>query len=230
MSQSGLTLIEMLVTLIILSMAGVVAAEAVRLGRRSWDRQQTEADAEQRIRVVYGILAQELASMQPVFEVVEGTRVIMFEGWADRVLFCARPDIYQPFPYNSMVRKVSFSVDRDQGLIMSETYPLVTEESSRSRVKIIDSKISRIAFRYLSPPAGKLDDSNWVERWIPLELARAVAEGKQKAAEGQTRGEVRGANHDSGLPAAIEVNVTIAQQGREEKFSFLVPIQVGSYL
>jgi len=230
MGQKGLTLIELLVTIIILSMAAVLAAEAIRLGRRTWERQHTEVDAEQRIRVIYGIIAQAIAATQPVTEMMEGKRVLAFEGSADRIVFYARPDRYQPFPYNAMVRSVSFSVDREKGMIMHETYPLLTDESSRSRMRIVDPKVSRIRFRYLPSSEKNVRDLNWVERWIPMEVARALDQKTQPSPADQ-RVEKKGrSDQDNGLPVAVEVSVTITQERRENTFNFLLPLHVGGYL
>jgi len=228
--QRGLTLLEVVVTLVILAMLGVMAAEAIRLGRRSWEKHKTQADAEQRIRVTYDTLAQEMSSIQPVTEVVEGKRVIAFEGLADRIAFYGRPDPYQPFPYNAMVRNLSFSVDGDKGLVMHERFPLVTDESYRSRVRVVDPKVRRIGFRYLLPTAENLRDSNWLERWVPIEFVRALDDKAQKTAPGPRTAQGLPKDQGGGLPLAIEVTVTIAESRQENSFNFVIPVVVGGYL
>ncbi len=230
LNQNGLTLLEVIVTLIVLSMMAIIAAEAFRLGRRSWERQERRVEAEHRIRVIYGTLAQEMASIQPVTELVDERRVIAFEGWGDRVRFYGRPDPYQSFPYNAMVRSLSFSVDREKGLVMHESYPLVADESYRSKVRIVDPKVTRIVFRYLLPSAEKLRDLNWVDRWKPIEFVRANGKKARKIPKDRTVDGGSPSGEDSGLPLAIEVAVTILDAQGENGFTFLVPIHVGRYL
>lgn len=230
LDQRGLTLLEVVVTLTILAMLGVMAAEAIGLGRRSWERHKTQADTEQRVRVTYDLLAQEMGSIQPVTEVVDGTRVIAFEGWADRIVFYGRPDAYQPFPYNAMVRNLSFSADRDKGLVMQERFPLVTDESYRSRVKIVDPKVRRIGFRYLLRKAENLSDSNWLERWVPIEFVRSLDAKANKTVPGQGTGQGLPKDQGGGLPLAIEVTVTTAESRQENRFNFIIPVVVGGYL
>ncbi len=230
LDQRGLTLLEVVVTLTILAMLGVMAAEAIRLGRRSWESHKTQADAEQRIRVTYDTLAQEMASIQPVTEIVDGKTVVAFEGSADRITFFGRPDPYQPFPYNAMVRNLTFSVDGERGLVMHERFPLVTDESYRSRIRVVDPKVKRIGFRYLLPTAENLTDANWLERWVPIEFVRALDDKARKPAPGQGAAQAQNKDGAGGLPLAIEVTVTIAESRRENSFNFVVPIVVGGYL
>jgi len=228
--QGGLTLLEVVVTLVLLGILGVMAAEAIRLGRRSWEKHKTQADAEQRIRVTYDILAQEMASIQPVIEVVDGKRVIAFEGGLDRIAFYGKPDPYQPFPYHAMVRSLSLAVDREKGLIMYERFPLVTDESYRSRVRVVDPTVKQVAFRYLVPMAESLRDANWHERWVPIEFVRSL-NGKAKeiaAGKGATRSLPN--EQGGGLPLAIEVTVTMAASRHEKQFNFVVPVAVGGDL
>jgi len=228
--QGGLTLLEVVVTLALLAMLGIMAAEAIRLGRRSWEKHKTQADAEQRIRVTYDTLAQEMASIQPVTEVVDGRRIIAFEGGPDRIAFYGRPDPYQPFPYHAMVRSVSFAVDRDKGLVMHEQFPLVTDESHRSLVRVVDPTVKQIAFRYLLPMAESLENRNWRERWVPIEFVRSL-DGKAKetvAGKGVDRSLPN--EQGGGLPLAIEVTVTMAASRQEKQFHFVVPVVVGGDL
>ncbi len=230
LNQKGLTLLEVVVTLILLSMMAIIAAKAFRLGRRVWESQERKVEAEHRIRVIYGTLAQEMVSIRPVTELVDGKRVAVFEGWEDRILFYGRPDRYQPFPYNVMVRSLSFSVDRERGLVMHESFPLVTDESLRSRTRIVDPKVTRIEFRYLLPSAEDLRELNWVGRWKPIEFVRSLGKKTRKITAGQRIDGGRPSGEGIGLPQAIDVTVTISEAQEENEFTFLVPIHIGEYL
>ncbi|MFN3477451.1 MAG: prepilin-type N-terminal cleavage/methylation domain-containing protein, partial [Candidatus Methylomirabilales bacterium] len=113
--NKGLTLLELLITLTIMAFLGVIALEAFRLGSRSWEKGEGRAEREQRIRVIYGTLAQELASLQPVTAVVNGKPVLAFQGKSDRILFYSGPDGQRAFPYSAMVRSLAYFVEPGKG-------------------------------------------------------------------------------------------------------------------
>ena len=221
-SNKGLTLLELLIALIILSVIGIIALEAFRLGSRSWERGEKLAEREQRIRVIYGTLAQELASLQPITALVDGKRVMAFQGRSDRILFYSAPDGHRAFPYSAMIRSLAYFVEPGKGLVIQESYPLVEGEvslDSRGEVKVLDPQATRIRFHYLAPPSPGEGDPRWIEAWDPLE------------APGETPAAVRfqgvGQQGMGGLPLAVEVTVAIGEERGERELSFLFPIHVG---
>lgn len=225
-SNKGLTLLELLITLTIMAFLGVIALEAFRLGSRSWERGEGRAEREQRIRVIYGTLAQELASLQPITALVDGKQVLAFQGKSDRILFYSGPDGHRAFPYSAMIRSLAYFVEPGKGLLVQEGYPLVEGEvflEPRGEVKILDPKAVQIRFRYLVPPSpGEKDSPRWVEAWDPLQVPGEVPRGIGEASLIQ--------HPTSGLPLAVEVTVTVREEREEQELSFLLPIHVGRRL
>jgi prepilin-type N-terminal cleavage/methylation domain-containing protein len=219
--QKGLTLLEVVITMTLLSMLSVIALEAFRLGSRSWEKQQRQVETEQRIRVVYELLAQEMASVKAVTTLVDGKKVVAFQGWPDRVLFHSAPDPYREFPYNGMIRNLSVFVERDRGLLVQESYPLVegmVSLTSTGKIRIVDPQVTGIEFRYLSLSEDQGDNFHWGERWDPLELSKRRRSRRSRA------GKI------SSLPLAVEVTLTITEKRGEQEFTFLLPIHVGRRL
>ncbi len=230
LGQQGLTLLEVLITLVILAVMGVIALEAFRIGHRSWERGERRAEAEQRIRVVYGMLSHELASLRPVTAELDGKRVMAFQGSQDRVFFYSAPDGYVSFPYNGMVRGLSFFVERGKGLVVQEGYPLIEGQVSLDpggAIKVVDPHVTRIRFRYLAAPSRDEIGPQWVEVWDPVEVSESTRRRVRARTARQRRGERA---QRSGLPLAVAVQVTIADERGERALDFLLPIPLAHEL
>ena len=225
LDQRGLTLLELLITLLILCMIGVIVVEAFRLVSRSWEKGERFAETEQRVRVVYGTLVQDLATVRPIAALIGGKPVVAFRGTEDRIVFHAAPDRYQALPYGAMVRSLAYFVEPGTGLVVQESYPLIEGRVSvdaRGTVKVIEPKATRINLRYLvPPPLGERQPLRWVGAW-PVEAARATPVVPQLGMIGTAA-----SPSASGLPFAVEVTVALAEAGVEREWSFVVPIQVG---
>ena len=233
LGQQGLTLLEVLLALLMLAVMGVIALEAFRLGHRSWERGEQRAEAEQRIRVIHGMLADALASLQPVRAEVDGKRVMAFRGSRDRVFFYSAPDRYLAFPYAGMVRGLSFFVEQGKGLVVEESYPLVEGQVSldpRGAIKVVDPHVTGIRFRYLVPPSEEENGPRWVETWEPLELSEGtVRSARVPPRRHRRRTASRSAQHRL-LPLAVEARVTVADKRGEREHNSLFPIRVGHYV
>jgi len=222
----GLTLLELLTTLTILAMLGAVVLGAFRLGARSWQRGEERAEAEQRLRVIQGIFARELASLQPITALADREPVTAFRGRSDWISFHTAPAGHGPFPYSAMVRGVAYSVEPGKGLIVRESYPLAEGRVSLDpggTIKVLDPEVSRLTFRYLAAaPQGK-EDPLWVEAWSPHELS-----GETPAVVGNPAGVAAlPSATDIGLPLAVEVTVVRAERRGEREVRFVIPIRVG---
>lgn len=226
--QRGVTLLEVTITLTIASLLALIVLQALRLGSRSWERGERRADAEQRIRVLSGILAQRLASLQPTTATVDGKPVLAFEGRSDRIFFYSAPDGQGPLPYAAMVKGQALFVEPGRGLIVQEGYPLVEGEvflDPRGSLTVLEPKAIRINFRYLSPPAPGETLPRWVEAWDPHEGAReSHGPGQRGAAGGAT------SPPEGRLPLAVELLLAVGAEGGEREIGLLVPIHVGRTL
>jgi len=207
--ERGLTLLELLVTLVVLAMIATVVVEGVRLSTRTWDAAERVAEAEQHARMLHDTLARTLASVLAIKARTDGRVVVAFRGAEDRLLLHAAPDREQPLPWGAMVRSLAYFVQPGVGLVVQESYPLVEGQVSleaRGKVNIIEPRAQRIRFRYLvPPPPGDAVPPRWAEVWEPVEVA-------------------------PGLPLAVEVSLLVAEARTEREISFVVPIHLGRRL
>jgi general secretion pathway protein J len=206
----GFTLLELLIALVILAMMAAIGLEAFRLGSRSWERGERRAAAEQRVRVIQGTLARDLGALVPVAVLEEGARIMDFVGRPDRMSFHSAPVPYRPLPYGAMVRRISYFVEPGTGLVVQEGYPL----SKRAPMtRALDRSVVRIGFRYLVPPALGESAGRWTAAWKPRELGGPSA-----------------SISTGDFPLAVEITITLEDEGRTHALNLLVPVHVGRYL
>jgi prepilin-type N-terminal cleavage/methylation domain-containing protein len=222
--QAGLTLLELVIALSILALIGVLAVEAFRMGSRSWRRGEERAEVQQRVRVLAGMLAGELSSVQPTSATVDGRPVVVFTGTADRIHFHAAPDPHEPAPVNGMVRSLAYSFEPGRGLLVQRSYPLVEGEASldpRGPAEVLDPGVTQLRFRYLSPGQQENQEPRWESEWDPRDAD--ALDGR--SVPGVASGDLPLAQ--SGLPLAVEVTLALGQGRDAQEIQILVPLRPG---
>lgn len=222
-SEGGFTLIEVTVGLTICAVMAVIVLEATRVGSRAWDKVERRAEADQRSRVTHDLLTHELSRVEPVLIKIEGRRVAGFRGGPDRLMFYGAPDVAALEPYSGMMRRVSFGVEPERGLVLREGWPLVDgqvglEVSGGGRV--LDPRVTAIRFRYLAPPTKEVGHSHWITDWDPLE--RMMSSLKVPVGSKTSVGGL--------LPLAIEITITFTEGPELRMQQFLFPVRVGRSL
>ncbi|MFB3817997.1 MAG: prepilin-type N-terminal cleavage/methylation domain-containing protein [Candidatus Methylomirabilales bacterium] len=221
--QAGLTLLELVIALSILSLLGVLALEAFRMGSRSWRRGEERAEVQQRVRVLAGMLAADLSAVQPTTALVGGRPVVVFTGTADRIHFHAAPDPHEPAPAGGMVRSLAYFLEPGRGLLVQKSYPLMEEDASlepRGPVQVLDAGITRLRFRYLAAAQQEDGEPRWEDEWDPRDTgAPGGAVAGTAAADPPLR--------QSGLPLAVEVTLALGQGRGAREVQLVVPLRVG---
>lgn len=226
--ERGVTLLEVTITLTIASVLALIVVQAFRVGSRSWERGERQAEAEQRIRALSGILVQRLAALHPATTKVDGKAVLAFQGRSDRIFFYSAPDGQGPLPYAAMIKGQALFVTQGRGLIVQESYPLVEGEVSLEprggSLAVLDPTVTRISFRYLSPPASGETLPHWVDAWDPRE-AGEESQGPRRPRV--TRAWSFPSPSEGRLPLAVELLLTLGEGRGEREIGLLVPIHVG---
>lgn len=221
---AGMTLLELVIALSILSLIGVLALEAFRMGSRSWRRGEERAEIQQRVRVLAGMLAGELSAVQPTAAIVDGRPVTAFSGTADRIHFHAAPDIHAPAPANGMVRSLAYFLEPGRGLLVQKSYPLVEGEASlepRGAAQVLDGDVTRLRFRYLAPAQVENEEPRWESEWDPRETETQGGAGVSGAVVGDVP------LRQGGLPLAVEVTLGLGQGRTAQEIQILVPLRLG---
>jgi hypothetical protein len=228
------TLLELVVTLTILSLIAAIGLQAFRLGSRSWQRGEERAEAEQRVRIVYSTMAQTLASLVPTTAEVDGKRVVAFRGRQEWILFHAAPAGHGPLPFSAMIRGVAFSVEPGTGLVMQESYPLAEGEASlepRGPIQVLDPHVTQVRFRYLAPPLPDGGEPQWVEAWDPRDAAQETAVPVSPFPGGLAgTGAASAASAALDLPLAVEMTLVMREARDEREFRLVVPLHLGRSL
>lgn len=168
-SARGFTLIEVIIAITILSLVTVIIGSAFRLGIQAWEKGEKETGDTQRLRIMSGMLSQQLKSAFPYKVKIEDEDepVVIFKGETDSLLFVTTfaDSSYGGFKWVKYVYKDG-DLYYKEGLLPDKKI----EEKVKDKEEIIDTDVSEVRFEYLSP-----EDGEWVESWdYGQELPEAV--------------------------------------------------------
>lgn len=227
-SHSGFTLLEVLISLTILSLIFVAVLGAIQVGSRSWEKGEQKAEENLRNRTLYDTLARELIMLYPLRVKEQEREVVVFHGNPNSLSFATFPQSYGAEPFSHMVRVVTYAVEPGRGLVATDSYPLYggVDPSSFEEGRVIgsDDRILEARFRYLVPE-GKPDEKlppTWRDAWDP---------SRDEAAPGG-QGPLKGSDR---LPLAVEITLTLGEANKPGDQGLTLPplvfpVQVGRTL
>jgi prepilin-type N-terminal cleavage/methylation domain-containing protein len=167
--QSGFTLLELLVAIMILTMIMTAAMGAVRVASRSFEAGIQRSDENARIRVVADILRRQFRQLLPVTWNENRRDFIAFKGDRDRVQFVA------PAPDSST--GPGYLIYQISNVPSQEQNPLVLEFAAfdpgsdgfdmpaNSGREVLANDI-QVSFDYFGA-LDELDSPDWHENWLP---------------------------------------------------------------
>jgi len=157
-SRSGFTLLELVIAVTILSLITIIIGSSFRLGIHAWEKGDKETGEIQRLRILSGLLSQQVASAYPYkmkFEDMDGPAVI-FRGGTDELMFVTSTadTSFGGFKWIKYVY-------RDGSLLYKEG--LLPDKKLEKKIngdeEVIDQDIDDIRFDYLS------GSGEWAESW-----------------------------------------------------------------
>jgi len=157
----GFTLIELIVSLTILSLVTVLIGSGFKLAVNSWSKGENETEWTQKLRVLSGMFSQQLKSAYPYNTEIDDEKVVLFKGNADSITFVtALAD--RPFGGFKWVR---YSYKNDalvykEGLLPDKEF----ERKLEGDEEIVDTDIDGIRFEYFSDK-----EDSWQDTWEPGE-------------------------------------------------------------
>lgn len=155
--QTGFTLIELILALLILSMIALIIGGVFRLGIDAWERGEEETVETQRLRALSGLIYQNLKSAYPYEMKIDGEKIVIFEGEKNSIMFVtAIADSttggfkWVRYSYNDRLFTLSEGILPDKEFL----------DKISQNEEIIDSDIGEVKFEYLSS-----SEDQWKESW-----------------------------------------------------------------
>lgn len=155
--EQGFTLFELVISLAILSIITLIIGNSYRLAIDAWYRGEDETGQTQRLRVLSGLLSQQLKSSYPYKVEVDDEGVVLFEGESDSVLFVTA--IAGTLPGGMRWVRYSYKDDTlfyKEGILPDkEVMDKVTGDE-----EVVDINLGEVTFSYLAA-----NDDEWLEKW-----------------------------------------------------------------
>jgi general secretion pathway protein J len=152
----GFTLLELIIALTILTMVTVIIGSGLRISVRAWDKGEAETGETQRLRILSGMISQQIKSAYPYKVELDNEEVVLFEGKEDSLLFAtALAD-----DSTGGMKWVRYEY-RDGTLYYNEGIlpDKKLDESIDSGADVLDSDVGYVKFEYLD------EEDSWSDSW-----------------------------------------------------------------
>ncbi len=166
--HGGFTLLELVISITILTLVVLIIGSGFRLGMKAWDRGESETEWTQKFRVLSGLFSQQIKSVFPYsLEIDEDEEVVLFQGEADSIFFVTT--LTESFSGGFKWLRYSH---QEGALLLKEG--LLPDKEVLDHItgdeEVVDSSIEEMQFEYFSQ-----DDDEWKDSWeLGEELPRAV--------------------------------------------------------
>jgi general secretion pathway protein J len=199
-TQKGFTLLELILSISILSVVLVTIYGTLSMGSRAWEKGERDIEKIQRERVVMNLLSREIKSIFP-YKVTPSERdthkeFYAFEGKKDSISFVSTAPLKGE---KGGLSWLTFWVEDDEGLVVVERDALradIFEEKEsidKDEMEVLDQQVTAIRFEYYQLKSGKTEgegEGEWEEKWD--------------------------AEKERALPSAVRVELTFEEEGRGE--------------
>jgi general secretion pathway protein J len=155
--HAGFTLLEVILSLTILSLVTLVIGGAFRLGLDAWEKGDKEIQSTQKLRALSGLISQNLKSAFPYKMEIEDEDVILFAGDNNYILFVTSlaDSAFGGFKWIRYTFKDG-ALMMAEGILPDKEFSLSSSENE----EVVDSSIEEFNFEYLS-----LSEGEWTEEW-----------------------------------------------------------------
>jgi general secretion pathway protein J len=163
-SHAGFTLLEVIVSLTLISLVTLVIGGAFRLGNDAWKKGEQEILATQKIRALSGLLLQHIKSAYPYEMEIDDEDVLLFQGEKNSIMFVTT--LADPFPGGFKWMRFAFKdglLTLSEGMLPDKKFP----ETISQREEVIDSGLGDVQFEHYSPVEEEWDESWESEDGLP---------------------------------------------------------------
>jgi general secretion pathway protein J len=154
--SAGFTLLELIIALTILTLVTVIIGSGLRISVRAWDKGEAETGETQRLRILSGMLSQQIKSAYPYKVVMDNEEVILFEGEKNSILFAtALADETDGGMKWVRYEYRGGSLYYNEGILPDKKL----DESIASGGDVLDADTGEITFEYLD------GEGEWKDSW-----------------------------------------------------------------
>jgi len=159
--RDGFTLIEVIISITILSLITVIIGSAFRLGIQAWEKGEKETGDAQQLRVLSSLLSQQLKSLYPYRIKIEDMDedVVAFKGEPDSITFVTTltDSSYGGLKWVQYIFREGVLLYKE-GLLPDKKFEEHIKDKNKE--EIVDTNIDNFQFSYLAP-----DDDEWADSW-----------------------------------------------------------------
>ncbi len=155
--NQGFTLLELMLAITLMGIVVVIISSGFRLGINAWEKGEFEAIELQRLRILSGLMSQQIKSAFPYEMKIESEDVLIFRGASDSMLFVtAFKDRYPGglkwvrYKYKDGILLYKEGILPDKRLL----------DKVKGDEEELDSGIGEVKFEYMSA-----DDDEWNDSW-----------------------------------------------------------------
>lgn len=201
--QTGFTLLELIVSIAILSMVLVTIYSTLSMGSRTWEKGERDIEKIQRMRVIMDLLSREIKSAFPYkvtpSELDTHKEFYAFEGKKDSLSFVSCVPLHGG---SGKLSWLTFWVEEGEGLVVVERDALRSdifkerETIDKDAMVVLDASVTDIWFEYYRREDGGTGG---------------------ETAEEETWEEVWDAEEEGTLPQAVNVTVTFLEKATRKE-------------
>jgi prepilin-type N-terminal cleavage/methylation domain-containing protein len=156
--QSGFTLVELMISMSILALVTLIIGNGFRLGLDAWDKGEVETIYNQRLRVMSGMLSQQIKSAYPYKITDEEETFVIFKGEKDSLLFVTT----LTDAASGGFKWVRYSI-KDGTLLYKEG--ILPDKEFEDKItgdeEVVDTEIGEMELTY----SESTEDDEWSETW-----------------------------------------------------------------
>ena len=198
--MGGFTLLELILSIGILSVVLVTIYATLSMGSRTWEKGEQDIENIQRERVVMNLLSREIKSAFPYkvtpSELDDHKEFYAFDGKKDSISFVSGVPLKGE---RGGLSWLTFWVEEDSGLVVIEHDALRTDifeerdSLDKDDMEVLDPRVTDLQFEYYQLKSGETEgegEGEWEEKWD--------------------------AEKEGTLPHAVKVMLTIEDEARQE--------------
>lgn len=177
--ENGFTLLELIISLTILTIIIVLVFSTIRIGIKAWETGNKRVDFLYRVKYLVDLMEKEIHSIHPYYyskDANKKEKILAFQGSQNSIRFISSLDSSNPSSPGGL-REISFYIEKNvendkTELIMTERAvqsdrPFRTNNQKKARSVVLSSFISNIKFRYFM--VNKDSIGKWLNSFTPGE-------------------------------------------------------------